>query len=628
MTLPRAEREMTPPRAEREMTPPRAEREMTPMRAEAVRTLYLQMRNSALSAVVVSLYMMGTATIATPWRSIAAWGCVQLATQAAREVLIAAWRRRERPDAALRPWARAYTAYMAWTGALWGSTIVLFAHPDQPISVALTMCCLYAIAAGSTPANAYNPPGLYALVGLMFVPIVVRLLATGTLGYVLLGVASGLYAVAMAGMCRVQARTLDEGFRIRFENTELLEALRVQTEEAEAARHKAELASLAKSQFLAAASHDLRQPLYALSLFSASLDSLRLDADGRSVVGNIQDSIGTMEQLFNGLLDLSKLDAGVVQPRREPVCVDALFDRLSQYFRPIAMARGLDLRFRSDGEWVTSDAALLEQVLGNLVANALRYTHHGGVLVAARRRPAGVGLEVWDTGLGIARADLDRIFEEFVQLGNAERDRRRGLGLGLSIARRSAALLDATIEVASRPGRGSRFGLVQPACDPAPEAPPEAAAPPLLARAAHLPILIVDDEPDVRAALADLLRRWGVPFDDAADGWAALALVHGGARYGLVLADYRLGDGPNGLELIGQVSALHADARPAAALVTADFDPALIAAARAQGVPVLPKPLQPAQLRALLGLPLRQEDSPRRHEGHAEARSDLPQSAC
>jgi len=411
---------------------------VTPERAEAVRTLYLQMRNSALSAVVVSLYMIGTAAPYTRWPVIAAWAAIMIATQIARELLIRAWRRRSRADSELARWARFYTVYMVATGSLWGVTIYLFAHPAEPITVALTLCCLYSIAAGSVPANAYNPPGLVALVGFMYVPIVVRLLSTGRLEYILLGLASGLYGVAMVGMCRMQARTLAEGFRIRFENTALLAELTVQKAEAERARHRAEQASLAKSQFLAAASHDLRQPLYALSLFSASLDQLKLDSSGRTVVGNIQDSTGAMEQLFEGLLDLSRLDAGVVQPRPGPVSIDALFDRLSQYFHPIAAERGLELRFRSDGEWVWSDAALLEQILGNLVGNALRYTRRGGVLLAARRRAAGVRLEVWDTGIGIAAADLQRIFEEFVQLDNAERDRRRGLGLGLSIARRSA----------------------------------------------------------------------------------------------------------------------------------------------------------------------------------------------
>ncbi len=581
---------------------------MTPVRAEAIRTLYLQMRNSALSAMVVSVYMIGTAAFYTRWPPIAAWACIQVATQIARELLIAAWRRRRRDDAELAAWARAYTIYMGFIGCLWGSTIFLFAHPAQPISVALTLCCLYSIAAGSVPANAYNPPGLAALVGFMFVPIVVRLLATGAPGYILLGVATGLYGVAMLGMCRVQARTLDEGFRIRFENTALLAELTVQKAEAEAARRHAEQASLAKSQFLAAASHDLRQPLYALSLFSASLDELRLDAEGRSVVGNIQGSIGAMEQLFNGLLDLSKLDAGVVRAALGPVSIDALFDRLSQYFHPIAVERGLDLRLRSDGEWVTSDAVLLEQVLGNLVGNALRYTTQGGVLVAARPRVSGAGpgdtrLEVWDTGIGIAPADLARIFDEFVQLDNAERDRRRGLGLGLSIARRSAALIGATIDVASRPGRGSRFGFAQPAAAAAGlAATADAARQTPLRKPNDLPVLFIDDDNSVRLAIADVLTKWDVRFDVAADADEALALVDGGARYALVISDFRLPGRMSGLDLITALLARHEQAPPGCALVTADFAPAMIDAASALGVPVFAKPLRPAQLRGLLGL--------------------------
>ena len=168
------------------------------------------------------------------------------------------------------------------------------------------------------------------------------------------------------------------------------------------------------------------------------------------MVDNIQDSIAAMESLFVGLLDVSRLDAGVVKPRLAAVSVDALFDRLSQYFHPIAVERGLDLRFRSDGEWVTSDVTLIEQVLSNLVSNALRCTPKGGVLIAARTRGRHVRLEVWDTGIGIGEADLQRIFEEFVQLDNPERDRRKGLGLGLSIAQRSAALIGGTVHADRR----------------------------------------------------------------------------------------------------------------------------------------------------------------------------------
>jgi signal transduction histidine kinase len=581
---------------------------ITPIRAEAIRTLYVQMRTSTWSAVVVSVYAAVTALPYTHWPVIAGWVAAQAGMQGLRIGLITSFARRPRPDPALTWWANAYTVFQAMAGTLWGATIYLFAHPDQPITVALTMCSLYSLGAGSVPSNAYNPKGLYAFVACTFVPMVVRLVATGTLEYVALATASGLYGVAMLGMCRVQARTLDEGFRIRFENRALLEQLTVQKAEAETARQQAERASLAKSQFLAAASHDLRQPLYALSLFSASLDQLKLDSDGRAVVGNIQDSIGAMEQLFDGLLDLSKLDAGVVQPRIGAVGIDELFDRLSQYFQPLAHGRGLDLRFRSDGEFVSSDPVLLEQVLGNLVANAIRYTAKGGVLIAARRRGENIRLEVWDTGIGIAAPDLSRIFEEFVQVGNAERDRRMGLGLGLSIARRSAALLGATIDVASRVGRGSRFIVTQPACA-APPVPIHGQAPArgevryeALDRRTDLPVLIVEDDRDVRVAFADLLTRWQIPFDAAPDGAAALSLIDRGARYGLVLSDYQLAGAMNGLDVIAAILARQEGPPPAAALVTANFAPGLVAAARAAGIPVIPKPLRAPQLRQLLGM--------------------------
>jgi signal transduction histidine kinase len=580
---------------------------MDPVRAAAIRTLFVQMRNHAAAGAVITVYMIGTAWAFTPKPVIAAWTIVAILAQLARQALRHAFYRSAPEDAALRYWARLYAVNAALIGGVWGASFFLFAHPAEPITVALTLCCLYSIASGSTPSHAYYPPSFYALVVPVFAAVLVRMLETGQWGYILVGLASALYAVTMVAFCRAQARTIDDGFRIRFENQALVEALTVQKGEAEEARRKAELASLAKSQFLAAASHDLRQPLYALSLFSSSLGTLKLDEEGRRVVGNIQDSVAVMESLFVGLLDISKLEAGVVQPRLASVSVDTLFDRLSQYFRPVALERGLDLRFRSDGEWVTSDEALLEQVLSNLVSNALRCTTSGGVLVAARARGGQVKLEVWDTGIGIGEADRQRIFEEFVQLGNPERDRRKGLGLGLAIARRAAALIGGDVTLASRPGRGSRFAFGQPAAP----TPPRlivtgthlpATAVRTLPRDPVLPVLIVEDDRDVRAALGDLLGRWGVTFETVAGAGDALTRIDDGARYGLVLSDYRLGGTMNGLELLSTLSGRHPFPAPACALITGDFDPSLVSAAHRHGVPLLMKPLKPHDLRTLLGI--------------------------
>jgi signal transduction histidine kinase len=451
------------------------------------------------------------------------------------------------------------------------------------------------------PGNAYNPPGLYAFVGLIFSFVLARMMTVGTAGYPALGVASAGYAAILILFCRVQARTIRDGFRIRFENRALVAELTVQKAEAEDARRAAEQANLAKSQFLAAASHDLRQPLYALGLFSASLEDLKLDAEGKRVVGNIQDNIAALESLFDGLLDVSKLEAGAVQARPTAVSVDELFDRLSHYFRPLAAERGLDLRLRSGGEYVWSDPVLLEQVLSNLISNALRCTHDGAILVAARQRGTMLRFEVWDTGVGIATADLHRIFDEFVQLGNPERDRRKGLGLGLSIARRSVDLLGSEIEVVSRPGRGSRFQFSQPLTEKPGTAAPAPPSPVVTARRAGS-ILFVDDDRNVQQGIAELLGRWTVAFEIVGDAQSALHRIEQGVRPRLLLSDYRLPGGMNGLDLIDAVRALDLPEAPDMVLITGDLDPRLIARAQDKSVPLLYKPLRAAQLKALLGL--------------------------
>lgn len=571
-----------------------------PIRVECIRALYAAARVSFAAALVLMSFLAAVFAIYSSVWIVVAWYCCGLAVQGSRYLLIAAFDR-ARPDAAsIEGWARSYTAHQLLSAALWGATIWIFGDPAEPITIALVLCFLFSIGASAVMAQSFNPPSMVALVGPIFGSVAVRLLATGRLDFSLVGVATCFYAATIIGYCRVQSRNVVEGFRIRFENRDLLDALRVEKTEAERARQEAERSSLAKSQFLAAASHDLRQPLYALSLFSASLDSLTLDTEGRAVLGRIQGSIGAMETLFAGLLDVSRLDAGMVKPRRVPVDVDALFDRLSQTFLPIAQERQLDLRFRCDGEWVSSDETLLEQILSNLVSNALRYTHAGGVLVAARRRGDAIRFEVWDTGRGIAASDHARIFEEFVQIDNPGRDRERGLGLGLSIARRSADLLGAPIDVMSKPGRGSRFAFAQARAAPTASSLHHRQPNGMPAIRRDGAVLVVDDDGDVRIALTDLLRRWRTEVVASADYDEAKALIDAGTPYRLIIADYRLAGAANGLDLLRYARG-RLDPAPHCVLVTGDFDPALIKAADEGGVPLFHKPLRTDLLRELVG---------------------------
>ena len=568
-----------------------------PVRAECIRTLFQQIRNSFAAAGVVTIYMCATQAPFHPWTEIVGWLAVQLATQVLRLWLVARYRRIPADDdgTRLERAARLNTLYMLIAGGVWGSTAFLFMDTGQPITVALTLCGLYGISGGSVPGNAYNPSGLYAFVGAIFGLVMVRFLLIGEYAYNVLGLASIGYSAILFGFCRVQNRELKDGFAIRFENRRLLAALEVEKAEAEAARARAEKANLAKSQLLAAASHDLRQPLHALSLFSGSLQSLALDEEAKDVASRIQSNVAAMEKLFNGLLDISRLEAGVVQSHREPMSCQDLFDRLAGYFDPVAEQQGLDLRFRDTELWIDADPALSEQICVNLVTNALRYTRTGGVLVAARRRGKRVFLEISDTGIGIARADQDRIFDEFVQIGNPERDRGKGLGLGLAIAQRLAAILESRIEIASVEGRGSRFSFALPRAEPA--EPAKVLAAPDLMRG--LRVLLVDDDAMVREGAGLLLRQWGVEVALAEDLAPAETLVRESPRFDICLADYRLPGEVNGLSVIAALAA-QPNAPKAFCLVTGDMAAEVLAAADAAQVPIIHKPLHPARLRALL----------------------------
>jgi signal transduction histidine kinase len=572
------------------------------LRASAIRTLYLQARNSAVAALVVTIYMTVTAWPFTPARVVLSWLAAQMLVQLARLALIQAFMRTAPADAQLPRWAAIYTGYMAVAGLLWGLAGILFMHPHEPVTLALTLCGLYGITSGSVPGNAYNRSGLDAFVITIFGCVLIHLIASNDIIYSALGIASAFYAGILMLFCRVQERTILESFSIRFQNEELVAELRQRTAEAEQARRTAEAASLAKSQFLAAASHDLRQPLHALGLLAGALAAVKKPHMAVDVVENIQANVGALEGLFNGLLDIARFDANAVGVELVPIASDEIFDRLEHYLRPMADDFGLDLRFRSDGSLLYTDPLLIEQILSNLAANALRNAKRGGVLIAARRRGDRVRLEIWDQGSGIAEADRSRIFDEFVQVGNPERDRRKGMGLGLTIARRAARLLGSDVQFCSVLGRGSVFWLDQPLSDqPAARAGVEdiAVAPSALAPGGTRSVLVLDDDPAVRDACSTLLGSWGIDalcVSSTSEAETALA----GRHFSLLLIDYRLSGPINGLDFLKVHHGRHAAAPFAAYLLTGDLSADLIASAGEAGIPLLQKPLSPRRLRSLL----------------------------
>lgn len=352
---------------------------------------------------------------------------------------------------------------------------------------------------------------------------------------------------------------------------------------------RAERASATRSRFVAAASHDLLQPLSAAKLFLASLRDEALPPRAAEAAGKASAALDSVETLLEALLDISRLESGRLAARVEPVALGPMLARLAEEFAPLAGQRGLRLRVRPSQAVALTDATWTRRILQNLIANAIRYTETGGVLVGLRRTPGGLRVDVTDTGPGIPDSEREAIFREFHRL-NARASASEGMGLGLAIVERAAAMLGHRVMLASRLGRGSRFTLHLPAAPAAGTRQPPVPAParPKLPR--DLIGLLVAQDGDLRRALAHLLEGWGVGVLDLSDPAEALPLI---ADIGLppdfVLVDTRAGDEDAGFALIAQLAARHGP-RPAS-LLTASREPGLHARASAAGVGLLYKPI-------------------------------------
>lgn len=377
------------------------------------------------------------------------------------------------------------------------------------------------------------------------------------------------------------------------------------TRELRSKKEEAESATLAKSRFLASASHDLRQPTQALGLFVERLAQLPHGEEARGLIAHLDAAVRSLQDLLDALLDISRLDAQVVRVHVEPFALMPLLDQLRVNLLPLAQEKGLRLRVHSSGAWVMSDAMLLQRILLNLVNNAVRYTARGGVLVACRRIRGGryLRLEVWDSGIGIAPEHQRDIFREFFQIGNSERDRNKGLGLGLNIVERTAHLLGHSLRLCSRPGQGTRFSIEVPVA----AAPPEkqrSFSLPARARAVDdlsgLSVLVIEDNELVSRALQFLLEAWGCQVRTAQGLEDALPLIAEGVVPEVIVSDYRLREGANGIDAIRHVRALSGRPVPAC-LMSGDTDSELMRlAGLGAGLPLLHKPVRAEDLRGMI----------------------------
>jgi signal transduction histidine kinase/CheY-like chemotaxis protein len=553
---------------------------------------------SSAALVMAGLIAMVAWPSSTPLR-VLSWVAVVIAIQGGLQLLAYGYRKHSVDEIDPKLWADRFARAAIVAGLVWGSAAFVLVREDQPLTLALIAACLAGRATVSTMTHAYYPPALNGFTAPIFGMLAIR--------YMLIGgpsnAALGVMWIAVLGYILLfvdkQARAITQQIRVRVENEQLVEELRRQNAIAEQARVRAEEASRSKSRFFAAANHDLRQPLHSLGLFATALRNGSEGRSGIKLVDQILQCTDSLERLFDNLLDISRLDAGQVEVKRTIVPLNDVLTRLRSMFTIPAQEKNLNLRLRPSSFSVNTDSTLLLRVLSNLLSNALRYTDSGGIVVGCRRRGSNVVIEVWDTGIGIPTEHQERIFEEFYQLNNPERDRTRGLGLGLASVRRIAQLLDHPVHVHSQVGKGSRFSIEVPIADPAriPTASVtvEHKVPNLLGGKF---IIVIDDEASVRLGMQSLLQSWGCKCLTASDANEALAALEG-AVPDFIIADLRLRGDDTGIDAINLLRDQLGSGIPAV-LVSGDTATEQLRKVSAAGLTMMHKPLKAVRLRAML----------------------------
>ncbi len=449
--------------------------------------------------------------------------------------------------------------------------------------------------AGAVSANAAYARAFFAYTLVLLTPLAIVWALQGTQG---IGIAAllMLFLAIESGFVSDNQRVFRQSFSIRYENEQLIEQLERQRQEILHEKDRAETANLAKSRFLAAASHDIRQPLHTIGLYSAALSLRKTDERSQELARQISLAVGSLASLLDSLLDISKLDAAAVVPEVATFELGALTARLMDEVGPVANEKGLALSDRVAPDlFVHTDAMLLERIVRNLLDNAVKYTPRGSVALRAFSRGGMVIVEVADTGIGIPPKEQCRIYEEFYQLGNSARDRSQGLGLGLAIVHRLAKLLDITLTLKSQEGAGSTFALSLPLA-PRPRIPRSTQVPAEFADAASmqgLRVLVIDDEISIRTGMQALLESWGLHVTLAWDTTSSLALAQQGMD--LVIADYRLRDSETGLDVIRSLRRQHGTL--AAMVISGDTAPERIHELKEENIRLLHKPVAQTALR-------------------------------
>lgn len=544
----------------------------------------------ALWVIVLWAYSPGPAVLA--W-SIAALSCIVAQYRFGKRFL------RAMPlDEALPGWEARCCRRIFAMGTLWG--VVVFTVPGHAGELVPYLAIgLLLVLTGSLSLFVAYRPGIAVFAVPFGTLSCMALVSIGGLLNMALGIGFLVGVALLMRLAYLQNTLMTQAMVSADERLVLLHEL-------DARRREAEQANQAKTRFLASVSHDLRQPMHSIALLSGALrQHVAVDAAADALV-QIGSSVQAMDDMLGALLEVSRLDDGRLPLQVAPVALDSLFKRLELQFAAQAKAKGLDLQVVASPAWVVSDAFQLHRMLANLLANAIRYTPRGRVRLRCRVRGNEACLQVWDSGVGIAREHRARVFEEFYQVARTPREGAEGLGLGLAIVHRLGQRLGHRLTLRSRPHQGTVFGIVVP-LDAARAAQATAGAGLGDLLSGQL-VLLIDDEAAARKGMQLLLESFGCHVLAAHSTQAALQRVDESLRTpDLVITDYRLGPADTGLQAIAQVRDAVGEAIPAL-MVTAEVDRP-IAAAQALGVPVLPKPLQMDALAVELGRLLQAQKS-------------------
>ncbi|MBI4808379.1 MAG: hybrid sensor histidine kinase/response regulator [Nitrosomonadales bacterium] len=580
-----------------------------PIRAEQIRSRINSYPLMLVSELVLAPFLVMLMWGKVPHGALQGW---LLAVYIVHAIEFIVWRRHRalsKTIAQNREWDRLFKRLTAMAAVTWGSAGILMFVPGDLAYQALMICVIMGMAAGAATSNPFHPPSMFIYLTCMIVPLLVRLAWENDATHWILSGMLSMFCIFVLKSALELILTFEQSQRRRFENERLVGALLERKRDAEASRQAAEQANQAKSKFLATASHDLRQPLQALRLFSDALQDTAKDKETIRLGGQIGKSVNALVDMFDDLLDVSRLDAGIVEPRWQHFMLGALFDRIYGDFAPLAQAKGLSFQLpvcNGDNHEqcecdvvIYSDPFLLERMLRNLISNAIRYTDNGGVAGRCICMQDKIELEIADTGIGISPETLPHIFEEYYQAANPHRDRRKGLGLGLAIVRRIEGLLGTKVQASSVPGVGSTFSFTVPVGDPS------LLAQPFVITHSHFDlngsvVALVEDDQDIRELSNELMEQWGctvVAGEYAEDVMRKLDIA--GLRPDVLVCDYRLPHGMTAIHVIKRMRELWGSDLPVVVL-TGDTAIETLNEIHASGAILLHKPIAPVRLRSMM----------------------------